>query len=598
VVQADADLATSDILNSKAKDASRERAIQAIQVDQTIRAIPLLVIFHAAAAFSLYNLATYPTASILLPIWYVSALAVSLCFAVAFILWRNPKWRKKPTVVLHGLELLCFGFGVVWALPLAAATQLKSPTNTIAIACITLAMMAVAAMSLLRVPTGLVVFLSLVSTTMAGALYKSLESQHLVAVLLCAIYCLVLLSVTLTSHIDFRRRTHIELEGARQKDVIRLLLNDFERGTPDWLWEADAVGKISYASPRLAEVLGLQPDSALGLRLRQVLADFAPADILRSLDLSLDAAETVNEFAMPVKINTVNLEWRFTAQPVSDSNGIVIGHRGVCRDVTKAHDIKKRTELAIETTEQANSAKSQFLAVMSHELRTPLNAIVGFSELLARDGADTLPLKSRKEYSEIILNNASQLQVLINDLLDTTRMESGTLQLAEQDVDAAEIVEIAIKLCSHQAEKSGVSIVGRLTDNIALSVDLSRLKQTVVNLLLNAIKFSENGGIINVEMQRGQDSQFILAIKDGGIGIAPDDIERVFDPFIQADSSTTRTHGGAGLGLPIARRIARLHGGDVTLVSTMGAGTTATLILPKHRVHWPLPQPRTIQNVA
>jgi signal transduction histidine kinase len=173
-------------------------------------------------------------------------------------------------------------------------------------------------------------------------------------------------------------------------------------------------------------------------------------------------------------------------------------------------------------------------------------------------------------------------------LLDATRLERGTFRLNEQECDAAEIIEVAIKLCRDQAETSGVNIVARLTDNIVVKGDMARLKQIAINLMTNAIKFSNDGSVINVDMQRGDQGQLVLSIRDGGVGIAASDLQRVFDPFVQADGSYTRRVGGVGLGLSIARRIARLHDGDVMLESAVGAGTTARLILPRHRVVWPV----------
>jgi PAS domain S-box-containing protein len=589
---------TSDILNLKARDKSREAAIQFVQVEQTIRNLPLFIVFHAAAAFSLYTIATYPDASILLPIWYSTAFLAGIYGVVAFLLWRKASLQKRPQAMLRGLELLCLILAIVWALPLAAAAQVQSPTNTIAVACITLAMLGVTATTLIRVPTGLVVFLCLVSSTMGLALFRSLAEQQSVAMLLCVTYCLVLLSITLSSHMDFRRRTHAELEVVRQKDVIRLLLNDFERGTPDWLWEADIEGKINYASPRLSTLLGIAPDDVLGKRLRHVLASYVQHETLRNFDLSLDAAEPINNLEIVATINDETFHWRMTAQPLLDESGGIMGHRGVCRDVTSTLKDKKRVETAMDESDRASAVKSHFLAAMSHELRTPINAILGFSELLAKDNHDAIPYTTRKAYAETVWENSKQLNQLINDVLDTTRMERGTLKLAEQNVDAAELIEVAIGLCRSKANDAGVSIVARLADDVSLTVDAARLQQATANIVNNAIKFSSRGGIINIEMLRGPNNSFILAVKDAGIGIAEADLQKIFEPFVQSDSGLARHYNGAGLGLPLARRIARLHEGDVTLQSTQGAGTTAHLTLPKHRVHWPMQKPQPQRSVA
>ena len=159
--------------------------------------------------------------------------------------------------------------------------------------------------------------------------------------------------------------------------------------------------------------------------------------------------------------------------------------------------------------------------------------------------------------------------------------------LSEQDNDVAELVEASIRQNREKAEKAELTIIGKLDENISLKADVSRLNQIISSLLNNAIKFSPKGGIIHVEMLRGQEGQFILSIRDAGIGIAAADVERIFENFNQADSGHSRRFGGVGLGLSIARRIARLHGGDVKLESTAGAGTTALLVMPADRVRWP-----------
>ncbi len=593
-----ADTRSADGLNSKAKDVDREHAIQAVQVSQTVRAIPFFLIFHAAAALSLYSFVHYPKAPIMLPLWYGTAIAVGFGFAAIFFLWLKTSWQQKPQAILRGLELLCLVLAIVWALPLAAAIEVGSASNTIAVACIVLAMMAVTTMSFIRIPTGIVVFLSLVSSTLAGAFFQSIESQQMVAIFLCVIFCLVLLSITLASHLDFRRRTHAELDVQRQKQVIQLLLSDFERGSADWFWETDVEGRLTYSSQRLAQCLGLSQGAILGKRLRHVLADVAPLEDLRKLDLALDEALTLNDFPLTVQVNGKDMQWSFTAQPIESSKGRKIGHRGVCRDLTIDHDNQQRLEKAMQESAKVAATKSQFLAVMSHELRTPINAIVGFSQMLAKGSTAHASEKTRQEFAATILENAQQLQTLINEILDAASLDRGTLNLQVQDVDAAETIEIAIKLCRQDAEIAGVSLIGQLIDDVTISVDVARFKQAINNLLLNAIKFSSKGSIVHIEMQRGPDGKLMVTIKDAGIGIAPADLSRVFEPFVQVDASLARKYGGVGLGLSIARHIARLHDGDITLDSTPGAGTTAKLILPKRRVYWAAQSGKQLQDVA
>ncbi len=250
-------------------------------------------------------------------------------------------------------------------------------------------------------------------------------------------------------------------------------------------------------------------------------------------------------------------------------------------------DLEQQAHLALEVAEAANLAKSNFLAAMSHELRTPINAIVGFCEILDAPQSEMLSAEIRKGYLHTIIENAAHLQSMINDILDVTRLERGSFQLVEQNNDAAEIIEAALKASRKLVEHAQISIVAHLIDDVAVRGDLVRLKQVVQNLVTNAIKFSPSGSVVNIDMLCGEQKDFVLSIRDAGIGISAEDALRAFESFLQVDEGASRRFAGMGLGLSIARRIARLHGGDVTLNGDIGIGTEARLTLPAARMIWP-----------
>ncbi len=579
-------------------DPESDDSIQRVQVSQVVRAIPLLLLFHACAALSIHNLTSFSDVVWFSKVWHGGVILTALSLGVVFFLWRRGRLHERPEQVLRGLELLCLLLGLVWATPAAVAVYLPDKNVLLPVAGVSLAVMGIVAASLVRVPTGAIVFVALVTAALARALYVSVDSFHVIAALVCAIYGLVLAGIVVNSHFDFLRRSRAEIEVQRQHEVIRLLLNDFERQAQDWLWETDKEGRLSYYSPRFAEVLGVTPERLRAAPLRHVLADHAQNDGWRKLDYAMADEAPVTDLELDLLIAGKPVVWQVTARTMQDRRGRFSGYRGVSRDVTASHEAQRKIERAMIASEKASEAKSQFLAVTSHELRTPISAIVGFAELLAKEKQENLPQKTRIEFADTILDNARQLQDLVNDILDATRLEKGTLHLNEQETDAAALVEFAIKHCQASAETSNISIVGRLGEGVSVKGDTNRLKQVMVNLLNNAIKFSNASGIINVEMQKGRDGQFVLAIKDAGIGIEFHNLERMFEPFEQADTNLARRFGGAGLGLPIARRIARLHGGDVTLESDGGTGTTARLILPKRRVSWPTANADDLKVVA
>jgi PAS domain S-box-containing protein len=391
----------------------------------------------------------------------------------------------------------------------------------------------------------------------------------------------------LSMHWDFLNRTRHEIEIGRQRQVISLLLNDFERGTSDWLWECNEAGNLTYFSPRLATLMGRPESEILGKTYRELANPSSEHRGWPEFETALARQVDIPSQLLNLELAGEPRHWQMTARPLYSDSGRFMGYRGVGRDVSEKWSSEMSVQLAREAAERASAAKTQFLAIMSHEIRTPINAIVGFAELLVSPQSDTLPNKSRVDYLRTILDSAGHLQSLINDLLDATRIEKGTIVLVDQDNDAAELVETAAKLCREQAEKAGVSIVGRVTDYIFVRGDLTRLRQIILNLLTNAIKFSPPGGTVYIDIDRGQSDELILSVRDSGIGIKAEDAERIFEPFVQADEGATRRFGGVGLGLSIARKVARLHGGDISLLSTPGAGTTARVVLPPSRIRWP-----------
>jgi signal transduction histidine kinase len=247
---------------------------------------------------------------------------------------------------------------------------------------------------------------------------------------------------------------------------------------------------------------------------------------------------------------------------------------------------------AKEAAESASAAKSQFLALISHELRTPINSIVGFSEVLCGDQSEHFSRSDRQIYLSSIIDSARHLQNLINDILDATRLERGSFRLVEQDNDAAEIIEAALKVCRNRADEAEITIIAHVVDDVMVHGDMTRLKQLLLNLFSNAIKFSPAGTVVNVGVNKGSAGEFIVSVRDAGIGISAEDAEKVFNPFVQLNVGSARNFAGMGLGLSIARRIARLHGGDVTLHGMVGIGTEAKFTLPAERVVWPADAPQ------
>jgi signal transduction histidine kinase len=239
---------------------------------------------------------------------------------------------------------------------------------------------------------------------------------------------------------------------------------------------------------------------------------------------------------------------------------------------------------AMIKAQTSDRAKSEFLANMSHELRTPLNAILGFSEIMKNEILGSLGVEQYKEYIQDIHESGAYLLDVISDILDISKVETGNLELAETEVDLNEAIGKSIRLVQERAQDAGVSLLGKVDEQSVIYADERLVKQCLVNLLSNAVKFTPEGGKIEIRVSRLENGGLSVAVADTGIGICPEDFDKVLSPFGQVESAYSGTYEGTGLGLPITKALLELHGGTLALESVVGVGTTITLSFPKERV--------------
>lgn len=245
---------------------------------------------------------------------------------------------------------------------------------------------------------------------------------------------------------------------------------------------------------------------------------------------------------------------------------------------------RTRSEQLLQNSEAANRAKNDFLAIMSHELRTPLNAIIGFSEIIATQMFGPINNERYADYAVDIRNSGSHLLSIINDILDLSKAESGKLELDERPIDPVETLNQSMRMFRPRAAELKIKLSFRIRDDIPwLLADARLFNQVVINLSSNALKFTPEGGQVNVELGLTDDGELELKVEDTGIGIAREDIDRVFEPFVQVENAFSRTQQGTGLGLPLVRKIMALHGGDVHLQSAKGEGTCISVTFPSSR---------------
>ncbi len=381
--------------------------------------------------------------------------------------------------------------------------------------------------------------------------------------------------------VEERRRAERALSEAEKKyrTIVENAAGGIYQVTPD--------GQFLSANPAMAKILGYStPEEVLrdvDIEQSKIYIDNSTRNRFLNSVAGLDITKNIES---QIRRKNGDIIWvSENVRAVRDDEGTLLFYEGSMENV----DQRKKAELALTNAKSqsdlANRAKSEFLANMSHELRTPLNAVIGFSEIIKNEAFGPLPNKEYKEYADDIHESGNKLLRVINEILDVSRIEAGERTLSETVIKISETVGVCLELTKGKFSAKNMRIENKITDSaLGIVGEEQALKQMLLNLMSNAVKFSPDNSFIMLDAEIDSKDRLRISITDTGMGMNDEELEKALSPFGQLDTDMNRTKSGTGLGLTLVKSLIELHGGALEILSQKGIGTTATLIFPSKRV--------------
>ncbi len=381
--------------------------------------------------------------------------------------------------------------------------------------------------------------------------------------------------------IEERRRAERALSEAEKK------YRSIWENAPAGIYQISPDGQILLANPAMVSIFGYENTDQMMREVRNAHKTLFARQKDRQgiVQKLLDDGLIVNVESEAVRRDGVSIWVSESARAVKDDLGNIIYFEGSIENITDRKNAETALREAKISSDIASKVKSEFLANMSHELRTPLNAIIGFSEIIKNEVFGAIEQRSYWEYARDIHESGKRLLSVINDILDLSRIDAGERELNDSIIDLSKVVKVCVERAQSKADSQQQIIKIDLPENLpTLIAEEISVRQMLMNLMSNAIKFTPAGGRISVTAGLEVNGDFRLSVTDTGVGLEEEEIQRILQPFGRAEDAMTRSDSGAGLGLTLVIALMRLHSGHIDMISQKGVGTTVSLIFPAKRV--------------
>ncbi len=382
--------------------------------------------------------------------------------------------------------------------------------------------------------------------------------------------------------IDHRVRSEEALREAEEKyrSMVEKSLGGIYRSAPE--------GRFIDANPAMAQILGYESVDELLSRVKDINQQFYCDSHSREKILAAIKDDGLTDVEARVYRKDGSVIWVSESfRPVYDEEtDELLYYEGTIVDITRRKVIEAALLKAKTHSDMASRAKSEFLANMSHELRTPLNAIIGFSEILKNELFGPLGKEEYKEYSQDIYNSGTHLLQIINDILDMSKIEAGKRDLKEEAMLVQDVARVAFKMVKPKADSRSIDLEDNVPEDLPiLYAEQLAVKQILINLLNNAVKFTQEGGRVELSTSFSDKGEMILTVSDTGIGMRAEDIEKALSAFGQIDGELSKKESGTGLGLTLVKQLTELHGGYIKVESEVNQGTKIHVVFPENRVN-------------